>query len=107
LGARDVLGVEIGAALAILGLLLVFLPLFIQAAASAADGHQPQKELRARTRHAWAVAGLVALAAVDGMLGLLTMWGKLDSASVTGWLLVALMWLVVLLAASAVQVGVR
>jgi hypothetical protein len=99
--------VEIGAALGILGLLLVFLPLFVQAAAAAASGREPQKERRARIRQAWAIPGLIGLAAADATLGLLTLWGKTGAAGVSGWLLVALVWLVVALAGWSVRTGVR
>jgi hypothetical protein len=106
-GRRDALGVEIGAALAILGLLLVFLPLFIQAAADAAEGKEPQKERRARKRRAWAVPIVIAVAATDAMLGLLTLWGTWHAAAAAGWMLVALTWLVVGLSGWAVRTGVR
>jgi hypothetical protein len=107
MAARDTLGVEIGAAFGILGLLLVFLPLFVQAAADAAQGKEPQKERRARIRQAWGVPLLIGVAAVDGTLGLLSLWGTWRVASVTGWLLIALMWLVVGLSGWAVKTGVR
>jgi hypothetical protein len=105
--ARDALGVEIGAAIGMLGLLLVFLPLFVQAAANASQGKEPQKERRARIRQAWVVAFLVAIAAVDATLGLLSLWGTWGVATLTGWLLVALLWLVVGVATLAVKTGVR
>lgn len=107
MSARDALGVEIGAALGILGLLLVFLPLFIQAAANAAQGKEPQKERRARIRQAWVVSAVIAIAAIDATLGLLSLWGRWRVASATGWLLVVLVWLVAALSASAVKTGVR
>jgi hypothetical protein len=99
--------VEIGAALGILGLLLVFLPLFVQAAAAAASGREPQKERRARIRQAWGIPALIALAAADATLGLLTLSGSWHAAAATAWLLVVLVWLVVALAAWAVKTGVR
>jgi hypothetical protein len=107
LDERDVLGVEIGAALGILGLLLVFLPLFVQAAANAAQGKEPQNERRARIRLAWGVSFLIAIAATDATLGLLSLWGMWQVADVTGWLLVTLVWLVAVLSAVAVKTGVR
>jgi uncharacterized membrane protein len=107
LDARDALGVEIGAALGILGLLLVFLPLFVQAAADAAQGKEPQKERRARIRQAWGVSLLIGIAATDATLGLLTLWGTWLVAGIVGWLLVTLMWLVAVLSAWAVKTGVR
>lgn len=105
--ARDALGVEIGAALGILGLLLVFLPLFIQAVANAAQGKEPQKERRARIRQAWGVSVLIGIAATDATLGLLSLWGTWRVAGATAWLLVALVWLVAVLSGLAVKTGVR
>jgi hypothetical protein len=105
-GERDTLGVEIGAALGTLGLLLVFLPLFLRAAVAAKYGGEPQRERRARLRRAWAVPGLIALAAADATLGLLTLWGKTGAAGVTAWLLIVLVWLVVGLAGWAVKTGI-
>ena len=107
MGARDALGVEIGAALAILGLLLVFLPLFIQAAANAAAKAEPLKGTRARKRQAWGVSVLIAIAATDAMVGLFTLWGRWHAAAATGWMLIGLTWLVALLSAWAVKTGVR
>jgi hypothetical protein len=107
MSARDVLGVEIGAALGILGLLLVFLPLFVQAAVRAGRGRETQQERRARTRQAWGVPVLIALAALDATLGLVTLWSKSDVGAATGWLLIALVWLVVALSVWTVRTGLR
>ncbi len=107
MSARDAVGVEIGAALGILGLLLVFLPLFVQAAVQAAGGRETQKERRARVLQAWGVPVLIAIAAIDATLGLVTLWGKSDAATATGWLLIALVWLIVGLSGWAVRTGVR
>jgi uncharacterized membrane protein len=103
---KHALGVEVGAALGILGLLLVFLPLFVQAAANAAQGKEPQKERRARIRQAWGVPVLIAVAAIDATLGLLSLWDTWGVAGTVGWLLIVLMWLVVVLAAWTVKTGV-
>jgi hypothetical protein len=102
---RDTLIAEVGAALAILGLLLVFLPLFLQAARGAAQGREPQQTRRARVRQAWSVPFLIAIAAADATLGLVTLWTTVDAARATGVLLLVLVWLVVVLAAWAVRVG--
>jgi hypothetical protein len=104
---RDALGVEIAAALGILGLLLVFLPLFVQAAVRAGGGRETQKERRARVLQASGVPVLIAMAAADATLGLVTLWGKQDLGAATGWLLVALVWLVVCLSVWTVKTGVR
>ena len=101
------MGVEIGAALGILGLLLVFLPLFVQAAVQAGGGRETQEERRARMRQAWGVPLLIAVAALDATFGLVTLWGKGDLATATGWLLLVLVWLVVALSARTVRTGLR
>lgn len=98
---------EIGAAVGILGLLLVFLPLFIQAAANAAAGAEPQKELRTRKRQAWGIPVLIVIAAADATLGLFSLWGTWDVATAAGWMLVSLVWLVAVLSAWAVKSGIR
>jgi hypothetical protein len=101
-GRRDTLGVEIGAALAILGLLLVFLPLFLSAIRQAAGGREPARTRRLRIAQAWVVPGLIALAAADATLGLLTLWGTCDLGKPTAISLVVLVWLVASLSAWAV-----
>ena len=98
MGERDVLITEIGAALTILGLLLVFLPLFVGRAAASAGINASQDEIKAAVRLAWAVPLLIALAAGDATVGLLTLWSRIDAAELTGWVLLGLIWLVVSLA---------
>jgi uncharacterized membrane protein len=100
---RDTLAAEVGAALAILGLLLVFLPLFLDRVTAAAAGRESQKTRRARVRRTWAVPVLMAIAALDATLGLLTLWGTRDAATATGVILAALVWLVVALAVWTVR----
>lgn len=107
MSSHDVLGVEIGAAVGILGLLLVFLPLFIESAARARGGTESEETRRRRLVQAWAASGLVAVAAADATLGLVSLWGKWSVADATGWLLIALVWLIVALAAVAVKTGVK
>ena len=101
--SRDVVLSEVGAAFAILGLVLVFLPLFVQAAERAAGGEEPESERKARERRAYAVAGTVGLAAVVVTLGLLALWLRCNPlAALTGVGLLVLTWCVVILAAMAV-----
>src|SRR3954454_11525281 len=71
--SRDVLLAEVGAAFGILGLLLVFLPLFLQAFERAVDEQQPYAAVRAIGFRAYFVAGTVALAAVVVTLSLLAL----------------------------------
>ena len=93
------LGAEVGAALGILGLLLVFLPLFL---ASLADAKTPA-ERRARRVRAWSVPALIAIAAMDASLGILTLWESAHAAKPTGYMLLALVWLVFLVSVVAVK----
>jgi len=98
---------EIGGALGILGLLLVFLPLYLQQVAAAAGGKETQRERKVRIAWTWAVPLLIAIASADVMVGLFAIWGKWNTASLTGWLLLTLVWLVVLLACVTVWRGVK
>lgn len=104
---RDTLGVEIGAAIGILGLLLVFLPLFVQAALRAGGGNETQDQLRARRRQAWAVPVLIGVAALDATLGLVTLWDKVEVGAIAGWVLIALVWHLVALSAWMVKTSLR
>ncbi len=97
---------EIAGALGILGLLLVFLPLYIQQVAEAGGGNESQRERKVRIALAWAVPALIGLASVDVTVGLFSIWGKWHTADLTGWLLLILVWLVALLACLTVQRGV-
>jgi hypothetical protein len=95
---RDILIAEVGAALGLIGLLLIFLPIFLGAVRAGRGGRVPWRELRLLKLQSWLVAGTVALGATDATLGLLTLWGTSDFASATAILLVVLVWAVVLLA---------
>jgi hypothetical protein len=101
--SRDVLLAEVGAAFGILGLLLVFLPLFLQAFERAVGEEQPYEDVQAIGFRAYFVAGTVALAAIVVTLGLLGLWVRWDSlAVVTGVGLLVVTWSVVILAGMAV-----
>lgn len=103
MASRDVLLAEVGAAFGILGLLLVFLPLFLQAFERAVGGEQPYEAVRAIGFRAYFVAGTVALAAVVVTLGLLGLWVRCDPLAVlTGVGLLVVTWCVVILAGMAV-----
>jgi hypothetical protein len=106
--SRDVLLAEVGAAVAILGLLLVFLPLFLRAAERAAGGEESEDERRSRERRAYVVAGTVVGAALVVTLGLLALWLRSDVlATLTGIGLLIVTWCVVLLAGMAVWTSIR
>lgn len=100
---RDVLATEVGAALAILGLLLVFLPLLTQSFQTGTGGRVDQAELRARGRRPWWAVATMAIAGLDATLGLIGFWnGQEELAKATGFLLIALVWAVVGLAGMSV-----
>lgn len=99
---RDALIAELGAAFAILGLLLVFLPLFLDAVRQGEGGQATARQLRWRKARSWFVPVTIAVAAADGTTGLLTLWGTCSLAKLTGILLLVLVWLVVSLAVVAV-----
>jgi hypothetical protein len=107
MGTHEAVLAEIAGALAILGLLLVFLPLLLQAVAAAGGGHESQKARRTRKAWAWAAPGLIVLASADATVGLFALWGKWATADLTGWLLVLLVWLIAALAVVTVARGVR
>jgi hypothetical protein len=102
MSARDTLVTEVGAAFAILGLLLVFLPLFLDAVRQGEGGVATARQLRWRVVRSWFVPITIAVAAADGTAGVFTLWGTLSLAKATGVLLIVLTWLVVSLAAVAV-----
>ena len=94
---------EVGAALAILGLLLVFLPLFLDAAQKAALGAEPIAELRSRKFRAKLVTASIALAAAVVSVGLISVWTDFDLLAILAGIgLLALTWCVVLLGVMAV-----
>jgi hypothetical protein len=107
MGSHEAVLAEIAGALGILGLLLVFLPLYLQRVAKAAGGNKSQDERKKREAWAWAVPVLIALASLDATLGLFAVWGKWGTGDLTGWVLLALVWLVAALAAVTVRWGVE
>lgn len=102
---RDVLALEIGSALTILTLLLVFLPLFLQSASAAISGEEDAGRIEYLRKRTWVVPAVMAVTAFDATSGLLTMWGDKHWAGLTGWLLLILLWLLVALAVMAIIEG--
>jgi hypothetical protein len=101
--SRDVLVAEVGAAFGILGLLLVFLPLFLKAFERALDEQQPYAAVRAIGFRAYFVAGTIAFAAAVATVALLALWLRSDPLAVlAGVGLVVVTWSVVILAGMAV-----
>jgi hypothetical protein len=95
---------EVGAAVAILGLLLVFLPLFLDAVNKAAGSQTtPIGDVQLREILSWAVPVTMALSGASVTTGLLTLWGSASLGKETALLLTATVWLVVALAVAAVK----
>jgi hypothetical protein len=97
-GERDALITEVGAAIGLVGLLLVFLPIFLEAVRKGRGGSVPWRKLQLLKLQSWLVAGTVGVGAADATLGLLTLWGTYDFAKLSAILLVVVVWAVVLLA---------
>jgi hypothetical protein len=97
-GERDTLITEVGAAIGLVGLLLVFLPIFLGAVQRGRGGGVPWRKLQLLKLQSWLVAGTVGVGAADATFGLLTLWGPRDFARPTAILLVVAVWAVVLLA---------
>jgi hypothetical protein len=95
---RDTLIAEVGAAVGLVGLVLVFLPIFLNAVGRGRGGNVPWRKLRLLKLQSWLVAGTVGVGAADATLGLLTLWGTCEFARPTAILLVVAVWAVVLLA---------
>jgi hypothetical protein len=94
----------ISSALALVGLLLVFMAFF-----SRLVGEEAEKVGVFQVRKTILIATpcLIGISAITATLGLLSLWGILDAAVVASWLLVALIWLIVVLSFFAVKAGRR
>ncbi len=103
MASRDALLAEVGAAYGILGLLLVFLPLFLRRFEQAVGGEQPYEAVQAIGFRVFFVGGTVALAAAVATVGLFALWLRSDPLAVlTGIGLLVVTLLVVILAGIAV-----
>ena len=103
MGMRDTLIVETEAAFTILGLLLVFLPMFLTVLTRTEGTANLQAPHVVVVALAWAVPVLIVLAGTDATLGLFALWGHTSDAKPTAVLLVVLIWLVAILAVVAVK----
>lgn len=103
MGLRDTLIVETEAAFTILGLLLVFLPMFLNVLTRTEGSASLQGPRIVVVALAWAVPLLIVMAGIDATLGLFALWGHTAEAKPTAVLLVVLTWLVALLAVVAVK----
>lgn len=107
MGTHEAILAEIAGALGILGLLLVFLPLYVQRVEAARKETKSQSTQRRLKKAAWIAPVLIAVASADATFGLFTIWGKWDTAGITGWMLLVLVWLIVLLAVGTVWQGIK
>jgi hypothetical protein len=103
LGAHETLVVETEAAFTILGLLLVFLPMFLAVLMRAESAPTVNVPRFVAFALAWSVPLLIILAGLDATFGLLALWGHHEAAKPTALLIVVLTWLVAVLAAVAVK----
>ena len=101
---RDNLVLIVSSALALAGVLLVFLPLFANRLARVPSPTETARLRRFRNRLLWAVPALIILAAVDATLGLLALWGSCGAGTVAAWLLLVLVWLLAVLSVIVVSV---
>ena len=100
---RDTLIVETEAAFTILGLLLVFLPMFLSVL-TRTEGRAPLRGPHLLVvALAWSVPMLLVIAGTDATLGLLAIWGHVSDTKPTALLLLVLTWLIALLAVVAVK----
>ena len=100
---RETLIVETEAAFVILGLLLVFLPMYLSVLARTEANVESGRVRRGVHALAWSIPVLIVLAGADATFGLLALWGHADDAKPTAILLLVLTWLVALLAIVAVK----
>ena len=103
MGSHDTLIVETEMAFVILGLLLVFLPMFLAVLLRAEESESFRLPRAVAVGLAWSVPVLIVIAAVDATLGLFALWGHADAAKPMALILVVLTWLIVFLAAIAVK----
>ena len=89
-----VLGAEVGGgAISLTGLLLVFLPFFLDRLRAAKDGASVST-LRWLRRLMWLTAAAVMLPAAAATSGLVTLWGIQDLAVLTAVLVTVALWTV-------------
>jgi hypothetical protein len=102
-GSKDTLVVETEMAFVILGLLLVFLPMFLTVLLRAEESETFRLPRAIVIALAWSVPLLIVVAGLDATLGLLALWGHPTASKPVAIILVVLTWLVVGLAVIAVK----
>ena len=103
MGTSDTLIVETEVAFVILGLLLVFLPMFLTVLLRAEQSDSVQLPRAGIVALAWSVPVLIVVAGLDATFGLLALWGHADAAKPLAVILVVLTWLIAVLAVIAVK----
>ena len=104
MGSKETLIVETEVAFTILGLLLVFLPMFLNVLLRAEQNETLSGAPRGVVfTLAWSVPVLIVIAGLDATLGLFALWGHNGASKPAALLLVVLTWLVACLAAVAVK----
>jgi hypothetical protein len=102
-GSKETLIVETEVAFVILGLLLVFLPMFLTVLLRAEESESSRLPRALAIALAWSVPVLIVVAGLDATLGLLALWGYASASKPAAVILVFLTWLVVSLAVVAVK----
>ncbi len=103
MGSKDTLVVETEMAFVILGLLLVFLPMFLTVLLRAEESDTFRLPRAIVVALAWSVPLLIVVAGLDATLGLVALWGHPTASKPVAVILVVLTWLVVGLAIVAVK----
>ncbi len=80
---QSVIEAEVSGLIALSGLMLVFLPFFLDRLRSRSEG-LPVMQLRLLRALAWLTALLVIVPAVGAILGLLTLWGFVALSGLIG-----------------------
>ena len=103
MGSKETLIVETEVAFVILGLLLVFLPMFLTVLLRAEESDSFRLPHAVAVVLAWSVPSLIVVAGLDATLGLAALWGYTGASKPIALILVFLTWLVVGLAFVAVK----
>jgi hypothetical protein len=101
--SNETLIVETEMAFVILGLLLVFLPMFLAVLLRAEESETFRLPRAVTVGLAWSVPALIVIAALDATLGLFALWGDTSASKPLALILVVLTWLIVCLAVIAVK----
>jgi hypothetical protein len=101
--SKETLILETEVAFVILGLLLVFLPMFLTVLLRAEESESFRLPRAVAIALAWSVPVLIVVAGLDATLGMFALWGHASASKPVAVILVVLTWLVVGLAGIAVK----